>query len=76
MNNAAPGYPAESARLGEVGRIVVRVLTRDDGSVERVVVQRSSGHLRLDESALDAVKTWRFPAGPKWVLVPVKFGMT
>jgi protein TonB len=74
--NPAPGdYQVEPARLTDAGRIVIRVLTREDGTAETAVLQRSSGFRHLDEIALDAVRQWQFPAGPQWVLVPVKVGL-
>jgi len=45
-----------------------------------VLVEKSAGHVELDEAAADAVRRWRFePArrGPEavamWVLLPVEF---
>ncbi|WP_418236046.1 energy transducer TonB [Comamonas serinivorans] len=75
LGNPAPVYPSDSVSLGEVGRVVARVLTREDGSVEAIVLQRSSGFTRLDEAALQSVRTWRFEPGPRWVLIPIRFSL-
>jgi protein TonB len=56
---APPAYPATSRRLGEEGLVVLRVELDESGSVSAARVASSSGHARLDETALAAVKTWR-----------------
>lgn len=80
LDNPAPYYPALSRRAGEQGRVVLRVLVNVRGSADEVEVRTSSGHTRLDESARDTVRRWRFvPAKrgdepvPAWVLIPVSF---
>lgn len=55
----APAYPAVSRRSGEEGTVVLRVELDETGRVAAAHVQSSSGHARLDEAALKAVKTWR-----------------
>lgn len=82
LHNPAPAYPALSRRLGEEGRVVVRVFVSVEGQAERVEMRSSSGHPRLDEVALDTVRKWKFvPAkqGDKpvaaWVLVPISFSL-
>lgn len=54
-----PAYPATSRRLGEEGLVVLRVELDESGSVSAARVAGSSGHARLDEAALAAVRTWR-----------------
>lgn len=56
----SPVYPQASLRRGETGRVVVRVLISPQGTVANVSVRTSSGHSRLDESALSAVRQARF----------------
>ncbi len=56
---APPDYPARSMRMNEQGKVVLRVELGEDGRVVEASVKTSSGHRRLDEAALDAVKTWR-----------------
>jgi protein TonB len=55
----APAYPALSKRLGEEGKLVLRVELDERGHVHVAQVVNSSGFKRLDEAALTAVKTWR-----------------
>jgi protein TonB len=55
-----PVYPRASQRRGERGRVVLRVLISPEGRVADVSVRQSSGHRRLDDAALDAVRTARF----------------
>lgn len=54
-----PRYPSLSRRHGEEGVAVVRVELDETGLVTTARVQASSGHERLDEAALAAVRTWR-----------------
>ena len=54
-----PAYPATSRRLGEEGQTVLRVELDEQGSVSAARVVSGSGHARLDEAALAAVRTWR-----------------
>ncbi len=54
-----PTYPPQSRRLGEEGKVVLRVELDEQGSVAAAAVASGSGHARLDQAALAAVKTWR-----------------
>ncbi len=54
-----PDYPALSMRMNEQGKVVLRVELGEDGRMVRTEVKTSSGSRRLDEAALNAVKTWR-----------------
>ncbi len=56
---SAPAYPAQSRRFGETGVVLLRVELDESGRVAAAHVRSSSGHARLDEAALGAVKTWR-----------------
>ena len=55
----APAYPPLSRRLGEEGKLVLRVELDEGGHVNIARVVTSSGFKRLDEAAMVAVKTWR-----------------
>ncbi len=80
LNNPPPVYPTLARRLGEQGRVMLRVLVRPDGTPAEVEIYRSSGFSRLDRTALDAVRKWRFIPAQQGdapvaasVLVPVSF---
>lgn len=80
LENRPPAYPALSRRLGEQGRVILRVLVNTGGSADEIQIRESSGHARLDKAARDTVRGWRFaPARrgatpePAWVLIPVSF---
>jgi protein TonB len=82
LNNSAPTYPPESRQLGEQGKVLLRVLVKADGSVEQVNLRKSSGYDRLDSSALETVKQWRFVPAKRadqaiaaWVIVPISFSL-
>ena len=80
LNNPRPSYPAISKRMGEQGKVVLRVLIGTDGVPQKVEVNQSSGFDRLDRQAQDAVMRWRFVPGKRngvpeamWNLVPINF---
>lgn len=80
LDNPKPVYPAISRRLAEQGRVVLRVRVEADGRAADVQLHTSSGSPRLDQSALDTVRRWKFvPARlgqtptAAWVLVPIAF---
>lgn len=82
LNNPAPDYPATSRRLGEEGRVLMKVLVSAEGKAEDVQIETSSGSERLDDAAMQAVKRWRFIPAKKnnqalsaYVIVPVKFSL-
>ena len=80
LNNPPPPYPALSRRLGEQGRVVLRVRIEPDGTASAAEIRTSSGYERLDQAALQAVLRWRYVPGKRngvpeamWFLVPVQF---
>ncbi|HTP42620.1 MAG TPA: energy transducer TonB, partial [Nitrospiria bacterium] len=54
-----PEYPALSRRMGEEGRVIVRVELDEQGRVDTAQIESSSGSSRLDAAALAAVKSWQ-----------------
>jgi protein TonB len=75
-----PTYPAASRRAGEEGSVMLRVFVDPNGRPQQVLVDRSSGHSRLDDAAVKAVQRWKFqPAtsgsGPigSWSRVTITF---
>lgn len=82
LDNPAPAYPPLSRRLGEEGRVLLRVFVNPDGAAAQVEIRESSGFERLDRVARDTVRRWRFvPARQAekgvavWVLVPISFSL-
>lgn len=53
-------YPRASRRLGESGRVLLRVYIDEAGLPRQVLLAQSSGFARLDEAALAAMKRARF----------------
>ena len=60
LHNPRPNYPAVSRRLGEEGKVLLRVLVSPDGRAAAVNLEKSSNFERLDEAARQAVAQWRF----------------
>jgi protein TonB len=82
LQNPAPAYPTISRRLGEEGRVVLRVYVDPEGLPARVELRTSSGHPRLDDVALETVRKWKFAPAKQgaqpvaaWVLVPISFSL-
>ena len=80
LQNPKPPYPPMSQRLGEQGKVVVRVLIGTDGQAQQAEVKTSSGFERLDQAALATVKRWRYVPGKRngvveamWFNVPINF---
>ncbi|MGD2019287.1 MAG: energy transducer TonB [Planctomycetota bacterium] len=76
-----PVYPAVAARRGWTGTVVLLIEVSADGTVGRVTVETTSGHVVLDDAATRAVREWRFaPAmlngtpAPASVRKPIRFG--
>lgn len=65
LQNPKPAYPPMSKRLGEQGRVVVRVLIGVDGTARDAKVVQSSGYDRLDQAALETVLKWRYVPGKR-----------
>ena len=55
----APVYPRSARKLGETGKVSLRVELDETGRLVSSDVAKSSGYSRLDEAALAAVKSWR-----------------
>lgn len=49
-----PDYPPTSRRLGEEGKVMLRVFINEKGRAERAEIQKSSGFPRLDDAARQA----------------------
>ena len=80
LQNPKPAYPPLSRRLGEQGKVVVRVLIGANGQPQKSELRQSSGFDRLDQAALSTVMKWRYVPGKRggvaedmWFSVPINF---
>ena len=80
LNNPEPKYPSLSRRLGEEGKVLLRVRVMPDGRPAAVDIEKSSNFARLDEAARQSVANWRFVPARRGdeaieatVLVPIVF---
>lgn len=55
-----PTYPSEAGEEGVEGSVTLEYLINEKGEVKDVRVVKSSGDYRLDRSAVEAVKKWRY----------------
>ncbi len=58
--NPPPYYPEEAKRLGQQGLVILNVIVNNKGKAKSVNLELSAGYHLLDESAVQAVKSWRF----------------
>ena len=77
-----PAYSTMSRRMGETGKVVVRVYVDEQGLPRDVQVSQSSGFARLDDSAVSAVRKTRFKpwvengvAVAGFAFIPIEFGL-
>jgi protein TonB len=82
LQNPKPVYPAISRRLGEEGKVVLRVHVEESGLATEVTINTSSHFSRLDNAAVEAIRQWRFVPARRgdvpvaaWVLVPIVFNL-
>jgi protein TonB len=82
LDNPKPPYPGLSRKIGEQGRVVLRVRVDAQGLPVDVQLHASSGSERLDASALQTVRRWKFVAArlgneavAATVLVPIAFSL-
>ena len=80
LHNPKPVYPHASRRLGEQGKVLLRVFVSAAGLAEKVEIKLGSGFARLDQAAEEAVSRWRFVPAKRgeqaiaaWVQVPITF---
>lgn len=80
---APPIYPIESRRLEEEGRVIIKAHVDSKGNTSEVTIEHSSGHERLDSSALDTVKSACMKPATKndspvdsWQEIPFEFKLT
>jgi protein TonB len=75
-----PEYPVAEIRLGHEGTVLLALQILPNGRVGEVRIDKSSGYVRLDESAAREARRWRMKPGtsdgaamPMWKRVPIKF---
>jgi protein TonB len=78
--NPKPKYPAIARSRGWEGKVLLKVRVSAQGHSDEVTLHRSSGHEALDESAIAAVRKWRFIPARRGetevassVIVPINF---
>ncbi len=59
----APRYPSEARRRGQEGTVVVEFTVAEDGRVVSVAAKQPSPWPLLNQEAMRAVQSWKFPPG-------------
>ena len=80
--NPKPPYPLSSRRLREQGAVKLSLCINRLGTVESVSMINSSGYEKLDRSAIETVRTWKFaslsieePASIYCYSLPIQFSL-
>ena len=60
LHNPSPEYPEMGVFLGYQGDVIIRIRVSAKGDSAGVEILRSSGHKVLDDSAINALRKWRF----------------
>jgi TonB family protein len=69
-----PKYPTVARENHWTGSGIFMCKLRPDGTVSSVELLQSTGHTLLDQSALDALRKWRFKVSEaNKVRVPIRF---
>ena len=78
--NAPPSYPEIARVRGYEGIVLLFAEILPDGRVGNMKIRKSSGYAILDQSAIEAVKPWKFEPAKRsgnpftvWVELPIKF---
>ncbi|MBU4074850.1 MAG: energy transducer TonB [Proteobacteria bacterium] len=82
LNAARPSYPLMARMRGYEGMVLLAVQVLTDGRAGEVRIKKSSGYALLDQSALKAVRAWRFEPARKMdvplamtVDIPIRFAL-
>lgn len=83
LRNPKPRYPPLSISRNEQGTVVLLVLVGADGKAKEAKIKTSSGFVRLDNAAHEAVMGWTFVPGKRggvpedmWYEIPMPFRLT
>ena len=75
-----PMYPSASIRANQTGTVILSVLVLENGRIGDVRIEQSSGHARLDESAVREARRWKLKPGTRdgvpvsmWKQIPITF---
>ncbi|HQL90167.1 MAG TPA: energy transducer TonB [Syntrophales bacterium] len=81
--NRPPFYPSAARQRGWEGDVLIAAEVRPDGRIGAIRIKRSSGYASLDDSALEAVRAWRFEPAKRmgspvdaWVEIPIRFKLS
>ena len=80
FNNPRPAYPRFARERKQQGTVLLEILILPDGTVGEVKIRESSGFKLLDNTAVKAVKRWKYIPAKRgdepiayWYLQPLEF---
>ncbi|MCF8030912.1 MAG: energy transducer TonB [Desulfohalobiaceae bacterium] len=83
LSRVEPVYPRRARQRDITGKVVLKFLVGKDGTVKRISVVSADPGGVFEDSAISAVKKWRFEPGrvdgepvPTWVRLPVSFTLS
>ncbi len=72
--NPKPVYPLQDKIAGRQGTAVLVAKVKQDGTVENVTLEKTSGSKMMDDSAAAAFRSWKYQPGQEgYVRLPVQF---
>lgn len=82
LKNPVPPYPPLAVRMRLEGKVTLLAEVLPNGRAGKVLIESSSGHDLLDQSALQTVKQWQFTPAKKdgvittqAVRIPINFNL-
>jgi len=82
-NIVRPIYPPQARREGRQGSVLLSLSVDENGSVQNIVLKRSSGYADLDNAASNAYKVAKFTSplcggkpSPITTMVPIRFQLS
>lgn len=82
LKNPVPPYPPLAVRMRLEGKVTLLAEVLPNGRAGKVIIESSSGHDLLDQSALQTVKQWQFTPAKKdgvittqAVRIPINFNL-
>ncbi len=64
-SNVAPVYPPELNRARHAGKVFLQLNINERGTVDEIILLRSSGFAAMDAAAIYAIRRWRFEPGQR-----------
>lgn len=72
-SNTLPSYPQMALERNWQGVVLIRAEISSEGLIQSIFLEKSCGYPALDQSAMEAVRNWKFTQVKAVIRVPVRF---